>query len=457
MATCEKRGDSYKITVSCGYDLNYKQIRKNMTWTPTPGMTTKQIEKELERQKLLFEEKCRNGQILEKGIRFADFAEIWFRDYAEKQLKAKTLNRYKGLMKRINAALGHIHLEKLQPHHLLSFYANLQEDGVREDIKYFCKVDFKAMLKQMGITKVQLSESAGVAVATLNSMTQGKNINEMSVKKVSIALNIEPDSTFSKCASKKLSSRTIQHYHKLISSILNTAVQWQVIFSSPCERIKPPKVEQTQPKFFDDLEVIKLIELLDKEPVQYSTMIKLLLYTGFRRGELCGLEWDDIDFKNNIIHICRESLYLPEKGIYDDIGKTNSSIRSIKVSSSVTEMLKEYKIWQSEEKLKIGDRWENSSRLFTSWCGKPIYPGNLTGWFGRFIKRHNLPSMNIHGLRHTNASLMIANGTPITTVAKRLGHANAMITGKIYAHAIKTADEIAAEKLEDIFNSALSK
>ena len=109
-------------------------------------MTAKQVAKELERQKVLFEERCRTGQVLDGSIRFADFAEKWFEDYADKQLRAKTLARYKAMMPRINAAIGHIHLDKLQPHHLLALYDNLAEPGVRSDTKYRCSVDFKALL-----------------------------------------------------------------------------------------------------------------------------------------------------------------------------------------------------------------------------------------------------------------------------------------------------------------------
>jgi hypothetical protein len=94
MAIVVKRGDTYKITVSCGYDLNGDQIRKHITWAPAPGMTAKQEAKELERQKVLFEEKCRSGQVLDGGIKFADFAELWFTDYADKQLKPKMVVRY---------------------------------------------------------------------------------------------------------------------------------------------------------------------------------------------------------------------------------------------------------------------------------------------------------------------------------------------------------------------------
>ena len=95
MSTIEKRGDAYKIIVSCGYDLNGKQIRRRMTWKPEDGMTARQIKKELDRQAVLFEEKCRNGQVLDGNIKFAEFAEKWFTEYAEKQLRPTTVAGYR--------------------------------------------------------------------------------------------------------------------------------------------------------------------------------------------------------------------------------------------------------------------------------------------------------------------------------------------------------------------------
>lgn len=76
-ATIEKRGQSYRITVSAGYDLRGNQIRRKMTWKPSSGMTEKQIEKELQKQAVMFEEKCRSGQFLDGSIKFADFADYW--------------------------------------------------------------------------------------------------------------------------------------------------------------------------------------------------------------------------------------------------------------------------------------------------------------------------------------------------------------------------------------------
>ena len=100
------------------------------------GSLKKQIQKELNKQAILFEEKCKKGLVLDSSIKFSEFSEKWIKDYGETQLRPRTLARYRELLKRINIAIGHIKLEKLQPHHLMEFYKNLSEEGIRNDTKY---------------------------------------------------------------------------------------------------------------------------------------------------------------------------------------------------------------------------------------------------------------------------------------------------------------------------------
>lgn len=165
----------------------------------------------------------------------------------------------------------------------------------------------------------------------------------------------------------------------------------------------------------------------------------------------------DIDFENNIIHVRRESLYLPEKGIFVEEGKTATSIRSIKAPAIAMDMLKIHKAWQAGERLKLGDRWQHCDRLFTGQYGGPIHPDSISCWFHIFIAKNKLPEISIHSLRHTNATLLIASGAPLTTVANRLGHANVSTLTKIYAHAIRSADEAAADTIQDILNPVQKK
>lgn len=451
MATITKRNNGYRIRVSCGYDSENRQIIKSMTWTPPPKMTKKQIEKELERQAVLFEEKCRTGQFLDSTVTLAEFSERWFKDYAEKRLKAQSITGYKSLMPRIIKALGHIRLCNLRPNHLLEFYNNLAEKGVRDDTKYKAVDDFKQILKSANITQVELSEKSNVSLTTIRSCIKGSNISKETAAKISKALNI--NNLFAPAeGQEKLSNSTIAKYHRLLSSMLTAAVRWQVISSNPCGRVEPPKNEYEEAATLDENGVAQLIDCLSKEPIKYRAAVMLILYTGLRRGELCGLNWSDIDMTNGIVNVNKELLYTPSRGLYEDTPKTKQSNRVVSIPSDMIKLLKEHEREQAAERLRMGDLWNNSGKVFTSSSGEPLRPDSFSAWFKKFVRRNHLPDIHVHSLRHTSSTLLIASGVNIATVSSRLGHANKTTTLNIYTHAIQSADKQAAEQLQDIFS-----
>ena len=381
MPTIQKRGDTYRIRVSAGYDASGKQLMKSTTWKPAPGMTEKQIHKELDRQAVLFEEKVKSGTVADSSMKLSTLAELWMEQHCKKQLAPKSIAENEKLLKRVVAALGHIRMDKIKPVHIQQFYDNLAENGV-------------------------------------NEKTGGQ-----------------------------LSNSTIMHYHRLLSSMFNRAVLWGIIPASPL-KVQPPKIEQKEAAHLDEDQAAALLEALEEEPIQYKTMVHLLLFTGLRKGELMGLEWQDIDFDRGLMQIVRASQYIPKAGIITKEPKNKKSQRTIKVSPSLLETLRAYRVWQAEQRLLIGDHWKDCGRLFTTWEGKPMHPDTLPRWFDKFLKRHGLPDINIHGLRHTCASLMIAANVDLRTVSKRLGHAQVSTTGNIYAHQIQSADEAAADAIE---------
>jgi integrase len=440
-------------------------LKKNFTWTPKFGLTEKQIEKELARQVSLIEEKVRTGRLIDGTIKFGDFAEKWMTDYAEKQLAPKTVHRYKGLLVRIMMAIGHIKLDNLQPIHLMDFYDNLSESGIREDKKYSMDCKLANRLNKQGYKPSILAKKANISSTTASNALNGKNISEASALAIGKSLNIKFEKNFIlENRTVKLASRTILHHHRLISSILETAVQWQIIFSNPADRLKAPRVVKTESKFLDDYQAMELVAKLENQPIQLKTMIILLIYTGLRRGELCGLKWSDLDINKKILHVKRALQYLPKKGLFEKEPKSATSIRTIKISGVVIEILVSFKAWQDEERIGMGDFWQKEYKekstnksssddyMFTRWNGSPFYPDNLTNWFRKFNQENTLLDINIHSLRHTNASLMIAAGTDIRTVSKRLGHAQTSTTANIYAHSIRSADEAAAETIENILD-----
>lgn len=451
MATVEKRGNSYSIRVSNKYKKG-KQDRKNFTWTPDPGLTEKQEEKELQKQISRYEDLVTNGRFLDGNIKFEDFAEKWLELHAEKQLAPKTIYEYRNQLTRINEAIGHIRLDKLQPAQLIEFYNNLSEKGIRQDTRYSAKDKLIAAAGSAGLNASQLAYKAGLSDTTGQVAFNGQTVSKKSAAAMAEALGF-PLSDLFKAIDKKatLSGNSILHYHRLISSILNTAVEWQVIVANPADRARSPRSERKESKYLDEVEAKRIVELLATEPIQYRTMVTLLIFTGLRRGELCGLKWSDINFENSLLHIQRALQYVPEKGLFEKPPKSEKSNRVIKLSSIAVRLLLDHLNAQNLEKISCGDQWQENDLVFPAWNGSYFHPDGLTVWFKSFIERSGLPKATPHTMRHTSATLQIASGVDVRTVSKRLGHAQTSTTTNIYAHAIRSADEAAAEVLEDIF------
>jgi len=449
MASIIERNGHYFIMVSGGYDSNGKQIRHTMTYSPQEGLSEKQVQKKLNEQAVLFERKVRSGKVLDGGITLKEFSERWVREYGESQLAPQTLSANKHMLKRILPNIGHIRLDKLQPHHLSELYAKLGTERNRKGLSYIPTPLFMEKIK--GITQAEISKRSGVCLVALSEVYKRKAISEQSALKLCKVFKVKMKEGFILSRPARfLSSNTIKKHHRLLSAILQRAVYWQLIPDNPARRVQPPKTKRFEAKYLDEVQCGRLLELMDDQPIQQKTMIRLLIFSGMRRGELCGLEWKDIDYDNNMISIERTSQYLPNFGIYTKDTKTVSSKRKIKLPGHVFQMLREYKAWQNQLRLRMGDLWTDTDRLFIQDNGKAIHPDSITKWFSKFIKQTDLPQISIHSLRHTNVTLLIAGGIPLTTVAKRVGHCDSTTTTRIYAHAIRTMDEMASEVLDDM-------
>ena len=224
-----------------------------------------------------------------------------------------------------------------------------------------------------------------------------------------------------------------------------------MITVNPVSRVRAPRVEPSEARYLDEKEAMHLLEIVaQKAPKPYDVFIPLLIFTGMRRGEACGLEWNDIDFDNNLIHIVRSSLYLPEKGIFDSTPKTASSKRVIHIDDDIAALLKSHKQRQENEAAQLGSYRHDSGKVFTRTDGNPLNPGTVTKWFYDFAAENHLPDVCLHSLRHTCASLLLLSHTPISAVAQRLGHSSTATTSRIYIHAIQSADAAAADTLHSI-------
>lgn len=414
MASIEQRGDTYRVKVSKGYNIKGKKLFEQKTFKRPENLTNIQWKKELDRLAYKFEDEVQNGTYMSGSTTLDVFVKRWMKEYATKQLQPKTLNSYNyELDHRILPALGHLQLGKIQPMQLLSFYNNLLEDGIRLDGK--------------------------------------------------------PGS---------YSNRTVKLQHQILSSALQKAVNWGVIPSNPCKRMDaPPRKDAVveKVKFFNEIQAFLFLEGIKKEELKFQVAANIALYGGLRRGELLGLTWDDVDWEEGTISINKANCYVSaELGTFTKKPKNPNSVREISLPETVMSILKSYKLWQSEHKLKIGDQWkpewEKNKFILTQWNGLPMGYNSPYRWFIRFIKRYNtgiqeddnipekdkakhlLPEISFHGLRHTSATLLIAGKMDIKTVSARLGHAQASTTLNIYSHSLKSSDRKASDTLENLFN-----
>lgn len=190
MATIKQQGKGYKITVSHGYDINGKQLREHMTWVPEPGMTKRQIEKELNRQATLFEEQVRCSATHNGNIRLKEFTDLFLKEYAYPNLKAKTAYGYEAVMDVVNEALGHIKLKDLKPGHIAAFYSNLQEEGMRRNEYSAPKIDFAVWMKEHHTTMTALSKSTGVSLWAFKQMKNGNMIAKSCAQNIAAAMGM---------------------------------------------------------------------------------------------------------------------------------------------------------------------------------------------------------------------------------------------------------------------------
>lgn len=425
MASIRKRGKSYQITVSNGRDIHDKQILETTTWTPDPNKTEKQNQKALERFAMDFEDKVKSGKYLKgEKMTYQEYSTLWLSEYAEKQMERTSIERCENSLNNIILpAIGHLKLSEIQPLHLTRLYSDLAETGY---------------------------------------IRNGKQ--------------------------KPYSTRTIKRIHQIISSSLNTAVYWQLIESSPCQRVKPPKVEkQADVKHFTLEQTQAFLNQLDKPytvahwgrtkkdgseskkhyeektiPLQFKVLFHLAVFGGFRRGELIALTWNDIDFQNHTITINKASARTKD-GIITKSPKTFSSNRTVTLPADTINILQKYKAEQQSYQLSLGSYWKGNNYLFIQDDGKQMDISTPNKVFQKVIRIYNethedkLPEITLHGLRHTSATLLIAQNIDVKTVSNRLGHSETSTTMDIYAHALKKQDKLAAESLSALFTAKTQK
>ena len=399
-----KNGTVYFIRVSFGY-INGKQQTKGMTYRPEKGMSPRAIEKELNRQAVLFEEKAKQEYALQlqreadrqeqenneiefakKHMTFQELAEEWVSLQEEThELKNSSLLRMKSCRERTYKAIGDVLVSKLTYRKIQAFITSLGRIGV--------------------------NQKTGLG----------------------------------------LSKKTQKHYLTFISDVMLYAKKCGYIDNNPCRDITFTKSAKTEKEVYSLDEAKALLAAIDdKAPLKYKLFFNLLAYCGMRRGEALGLEYKDINFETSVLSIRRTSNYHQGYGVYTDTPKTDSSYRSLYIQPKILTLIKLLKSEQKQQAIACGDQWVNTDRLFIKWNGEPLHPSAPYKWLKRFCEHENLPFKALHSFRHFVASQALASGVDAKSVSSMLGHSQTSTTLNIYAHVIQQTNENALNSIANL-------
>ena len=251
----------------------------------------------------------------------------------------------------------------------------------------------------------------------------------------------------------KASTQT-RHF-AVLRLLFESAVDDGIITTSPMDRMKRPKkpkeeimAENAKEKAYGESEVKHILECLDCEPMKWRTLITVMLDTGCRRGEICGLKWENVNLDTGEVNICNNRQYTPGKGVYDTSPKNGKS-RTVFLTMPALALLKR---WSREQRLELFKHGVScKGYVFNGIYGDGMHPSHISRYFKQFGERYGIPNFHPHALRHTMATISIANGADVVSVSKKLGHSNIALTLNVYSH----ANEEAQRRANDVLANAI--
>lgn len=418
MATIQDYGNGkWRIIVCAGRRPDNSLNRKS--WT-----IEAKSRKAAEKKAAQLEYEFRNGKIKEapKRCSFNDLLQEWRGSEKYRKLSPKSVERYEGMLKhKLIPAFGLWPLEDIKPLDISRLLASLGKPGARVDTD-----------------------------------------------------NQSP-----------YSDKTIQGYYILLHTLFDKAVKWEMMSENVCDKVDKPSIKKHKAEFYEEEQINRLLECLDMEGEALEISLKkrnpnhrkkseqekrelmeerkylysmhkayvyLALASTGRRSEVCGLDWTDINFDTKYLVMNETLQYTKGTGKFSTpYLKNGETYKGMYLPEVVIDILKEYRVEQQRYKEILGDKWTESGKVFTAVNGDLINPNNISLWFKRFLKKHQLPSITLHEVRHTSISYMLMQNVPIEVVAERAGHRDTSVTTGIYGHVFKSSKKKAAETIETMF------
>jgi integrase len=246
----------------------------------------------------------------------------------------------------------------------------------------------------------------------------------------------------------KYTKSTAEPITGVVKAVLNEAYRLREINENPCDFVKnPPALRESKEPFevYDKCEVKTIISKLEGTNIEIP--ILLMLTMGLRAGEVCGLRWKDIDFKNNTITINQSLIYIKNK-IEFKSPKTKGSIRTISAPVELMNKLKKWKI--QHNKYRIEGVLEYEDIVCLNQKLNPFIPSALRERWKGFTQKNAIRYIRQHDLRHTHATMLVLSGTDFKTISNRLGHTDIKITLNRYSHVLKEMDIKASENISNL-------
>lgn len=250
---------------------------------------------------------------------------------------------------------------------------------------------------------------------------------------------------------KQVGFRTIRYLNSILRVALKDAIHQGLIHSNPTEGAILPRWNKKEMRALDQNEVQRFLACA--KPSRFYYFYYLAIITGMRLGELMGLKWEDIDFQNMTISVCRQAQDIRGRGIIFSTPKTRSGIRKIRIQQHTLDALLRQKELIQQFKEKAQHKWVENDLVFPTVIGTPLVSHHLRTDFKNRLSQAGLPRIRLHDLRHTAATLLINNNVPIIVISKILGHSKPSVTLDFYGHCTTAMQEEASKIMDSVMNN----
>ena len=433
MPSIKKRGDTFRIMVSLGYDMDGHQIRKTTTFKPPENVTPGKAEKLATAYAYEFEKRCQGMVNMNENIRFSELCEWYYDQIAVHKLKPSTYyNNRKIIDCYVMPYLGNMKLKDINTARIDALFNELYRHGRKREM--FRLRDPNLIPEG---TRRPVSRRSKVNLNTVKTCIEGVPVMRDTAERLAATLSMKLKDAFVKVESEDtgLDVGSIKRVRTALSPIFSTAVKKELLLKNPVTNATTPgNTEPEKKEFLDADQCRQLLGFVDEmgNP-QVARAVKTLLYTGMRVGELTALHWAEVDMDNATL-LVRYNLYRLDGEYHLTTPKTKSSARLITLPPQVIEIFKEQKAWQEKRRAEVGNRWIERDAVFTGQFGEYLNKTYINTEFKKLLKKHDFPNIHIHDLRHANASLLINMGVPVKVISEHLGHCDTRTTENIYAH-----------------------